>query len=90
MRTKAENFRNAPKPNFDLYDISFICTNFEAFTTFSAIFTRIRRANGTVREDNGKYFPRKLRAEITNLYYVSKFHFQFLGFTFSFVQLVVN
>ena len=35
MRTKAENFRNAPKPNFDLYVISFICTNFEAFTTFS-------------------------------------------------------
>ena len=39
VRTKAENFRNAPKPNFDLYVISFICTNFEAFTTFSAIFT---------------------------------------------------
>ena len=29
--------------NFDLYVISFICTNFEAFTTFNAIFTRIRR-----------------------------------------------
>ena len=42
MRTKAEDFRNAPKPNFDLYVKSFICTNFEAFTTFSAIFTRIR------------------------------------------------
>ena len=42
MRTKAENFRNAPKPNFDVYVTSFICTNFEAFTTFSAIFTRIR------------------------------------------------
>ena len=42
VRTKAENFRNAPKLNFDLYVISFICTNFEAFTTFSAIFTRIR------------------------------------------------
>ena len=41
MRTKAENFRNAHKPNFDLYVISFICINFEAFTTFSAIFTRI-------------------------------------------------
>ena len=42
VRTKVENFRNAPKPNFDLYVISFICSNFEAFTTFSAIFTRIR------------------------------------------------
>ena len=42
MSTKAENFRNAPKLNFDLYVISFICTNFEAFTTFSAIFTCIR------------------------------------------------
>ena len=42
MRTKAGNFRNAPKLNFDLYVISFICTNFEAFTTFSAIFTCIR------------------------------------------------
>ena len=37
-----ENFRNAPKPNFDLHVISFICTNFEVFTTFSPIFTRIR------------------------------------------------
>ena len=35
MRTKPENFRNAPKPNFDLYVISIICTNFEAFTIFS-------------------------------------------------------
>ena len=39
LRTKAENFRNVPKPNFDLYVISFIYTNFEAFNTFSAIFT---------------------------------------------------
>ena len=45
VRTKAENFRNAPKPNFDLYIISFICTNFEAFTTFSTIFTRILCTN---------------------------------------------
>ena len=37
VRTKAENFRNVPEPNFDLYVISFICTNFEAFTIFSAI-----------------------------------------------------
>ena len=42
MRTKAENFRNAPKPNVDLYVISFICANFEAFTLFSAIFLHIR------------------------------------------------
>ena len=48
MRTKAENFRSAPKPNFDLYAISFICTNCEAFTTFSAIFTRIRCAIGNM------------------------------------------
>ena len=41
--TKAENFRKAPKPNFDFYVTGFICTNFKAFTTFSAIFTRIRR-----------------------------------------------
>ena len=43
MRTKADNFRNAPERNFDLYVICLFCTNFEAFTTFSAIFTRIRR-----------------------------------------------
>ena len=34
---KAENFRNALMPKFDLYVISFIRTNFEAFTTFSEI-----------------------------------------------------
>ena len=42
---KSRKFSKSPKPNFDLYVISFICTNFEAFTTFSAIFTRIRCAN---------------------------------------------
>ena len=30
MTTKPENFRNAPKPNFDLYVISFICSENEA------------------------------------------------------------
>ena len=39
---KQKIFEMPPKSNFDLYVISFICTNFEAFTTFSAIFTRIR------------------------------------------------
>ena len=43
MRIKAEKFQNAPKPNFDLFVVSFIYTNFEAFSTFGAIFTRIRR-----------------------------------------------
>ena len=33
------------KTTFNLYGVSFICTNYEAFTTFRAIFTRIRRAN---------------------------------------------
>ena len=49
MRTKGENFRNAPKPNLDLYVISFICTNSEAFTTFSAILhvSAILNENGT-------------------------------------------
>ena len=41
---KAENFPNVPNANFDLYVISFIRTNFEAFTAFSAIFKRIRRS----------------------------------------------
>ena len=39
---KSRKLRNAPKLNFDLYVMSFICTNFEAFTTSSAICTRIR------------------------------------------------
>ena len=30
-------FRNAPKPIVDLYNISFLCTNFETFIIFSAI-----------------------------------------------------
>ena len=30
-------FRNAPKPIIDLYGISFLCTNFETFTIFSAV-----------------------------------------------------
>ena len=42
---KAENFQNALNPNYDLYVRSFICTNFEAFAAFSAIFTRIRLTN---------------------------------------------
>ena len=40
---KSRKFSKCPKPNFDFYVISFICTNFEAFTTFSSIFRRIRR-----------------------------------------------
>ena len=35
-----------PHPNFFIFyvmNMSFICTNFEAFTTFSAIFTLIRQ-----------------------------------------------
>ena len=27
IQTKVEHFQNAPNPNFDLYVISFICTN---------------------------------------------------------------
>ena len=42
---KVANFQNAPNPNFDLYVISFICSNFDAFTTFSAIFTRIHHTS---------------------------------------------
>ena len=38
---EAENSPNTQDPNFDLYVISFICINFEAFTTFSRIFTSI-------------------------------------------------
>ena len=30
-------FRNTPKPIIDPYGISFLCTNFETFTIFSAI-----------------------------------------------------
>ena len=41
IQTKVENFQNAPNSNFDLYVISLICTNLEAFTTFSIIFTHI-------------------------------------------------
>ena len=41
IQTKVENFQNVPNPNFDLYVISLICTNLEAFTTFSTIFTHI-------------------------------------------------
>ena len=41
-KNKSRKFSNYPKPNFSLYVISFICTNFEAFTTFRAVFTRIR------------------------------------------------
>ena len=41
IRTKAENFQNSPNAKFDLYVISFICTNFDAFTTFSGTFTHI-------------------------------------------------
>ena len=37
-RTKVENFQNTLNPNFDLYVMDFICTNFKAFTTFGAIF----------------------------------------------------
>ena len=40
---RRRKFSNVPDPNFDLSVISFICTNFEAFTTFDAIFTCIRR-----------------------------------------------
>ena len=35
IQTKVENFQNAPNPNFDLYVISLICTNLEAFTTLA-------------------------------------------------------
>ena len=35
VRKKAENSRNAPDTKFDLYVISFICINFEAFTTLA-------------------------------------------------------
>ena len=40
---KSRKFSKSHNPNFDLYVIRFICTSFEAFTTFSAFFTRIRR-----------------------------------------------
>ena len=63
MRTKAENFRNAPKPNFDLNVISFICTNFEAFTKFSAIFTRIRRTIKCGRKPDDWEYVRSVRNE---------------------------
>ena len=42
-RTDTEKFQSVPSANFKLYVISLICTNFEAFATFSAIFRRIRR-----------------------------------------------
>ena len=45
VRTKAENFPNTSDPNFDIYVICFIYTNFEASTTFSTIFTSNRRIN---------------------------------------------
>ena len=50
VRTKAENCQNAPIANFDLYAISFICTNFEAFATISTIFTPVRRIDLTAKE----------------------------------------
>ena len=41
IRRKLEHFQNAPKGNIDVYGTRFIGTKFHAFTTFSAIFTRI-------------------------------------------------
>ena len=38
---KARDFRNSPKSILDQHDKSFICTKFQAFTTFSAISTCI-------------------------------------------------
>ena len=40
---KSRKVSKSLDPNFDLYVIKFICTSFEAFTTSSAFFTRIRR-----------------------------------------------
>ena len=51
---KAENFRDASKPNFDLYVISFICTNFEAFTKFSTVYTRICHTNLSIGQKRQK------------------------------------
>ena len=44
LQNKSREFSKCPRPNVDLYAISSVCTNFEAFTTFSAIFTSIRLA----------------------------------------------
>ena len=48
-KNKSRKFLKFPNPNFDLHVISFICTNFEDFTKFSAIFTRIRRTQGCMK-----------------------------------------
>ena len=42
IKTQGQNFQNAPNSIFDPNDKSFICTKFQAFTTFSAILTCIR------------------------------------------------
>ena len=46
---KQKFFEMPPKAILNLYGVSFICTNFEAFTTFSAIFTRICRTRLEVK-----------------------------------------
>ena len=40
-KTKGENSPNAPNSVFDLRHKSFICTKFQAYATFNAIFTYI-------------------------------------------------
>ena len=51
---KQKVFKMPSDPNFDLYVISFIRTNYEAFTTFGAIFTRIRQTTHVIR-DSAKF-----------------------------------
>ena len=45
MRTECENFQTAPKSILILYDTSFLCTKFQAFTTFSAIDDYVKMAD---------------------------------------------
>ena len=42
-------FKKTLDPDFDLCAISFMSTNFEAFTKLSVIFTRIRRTSSQVK-----------------------------------------
>ena len=53
--TAEKSSQNAPIPNLDLYVMSFIFTNSETFTTFSAIFTRTHCTNN-ISKNNASSF----------------------------------
>ena len=63
VQTKAENFRNDPKAILNLYGVSFICTNFEAFTTFSAIFKCVHRTM-VITPSSGHHIAKNLQLKI--------------------------